>query len=258
MPEKEESDSEDDSYVEEEEETGSSEFSESDDEAENVQEETESQFVCGQSNENNKRKRRKKRSPLSKMKSRHLKENRKRKAMTTKEKLEVINKVEGQGWKQVQVCNNYGLTKSTVATILKSSEQLKNSLKEKPGLLMKTKNRTSKFSPIDTALWSWFTQIRGQNGVVGDDLLREKAMKFSFDLKLLQEGEEISYGYVDRFKRDFKISFQKVSGEENAVDMNVVRSFFDGLPKALEGYLMDDVFNVDETGLCVLILLKCS
>lgn len=63
-------------------------------------------------------------------------------------------------------------------------------------------------------------------------------------------GFKPSNGWLGRFKKRHNIEWKKMSGEKASVDLDSANHWVDNvLPKLVDGYSSDCVYNADETGL---------
>ena len=97
------------------------------------------------------------------------------------------------------------------------------------------------------ALKIWVDQKTEQHARIHAPLLKEKAKKLSENL-----GKEFepSKAWIDLFKKRNGYKFKKEHGEKQATDHKAAEEFVaNSLPKLLEEYSPNDVYNGDETAL---------
>ena len=93
----------------------------------------------------------------------------------------------------------------------------------------------------------WFNDVRTKNLPVNSDMLIEKAKKFGGELGVV--GFSYSNGWLERFKKRQGILLHKVHGDSNEVNLADVEKSRDELCCIISEYELNDVYNMDETGL---------
>uniref|UniRef100_A0A8C4QLX5 HTH CENPB-type domain-containing protein n=1 Tax=Eptatretus burgeri TaxID=7764 RepID=A0A8C4QLX5_EPTBU len=170
----------------------------------------------------------------------------KRKAIDLPTKVEIIEKVEA-GQKQAKVCLDYALSKQTVSNIISNKDKVKEAF-EKNATNKKKKIRTAAHGELDEALLKWYTQIRAKGIPLNGPLLVKKAKAFAELLNL--EDFKASDGWLDKFKKRHGLKFKVRAGEAESVPEETTRRWIrEVLPKHLEGWSPENVFNCDESGL---------
>ena len=139
---------------------------------------------------------------------------------------------------------NLKIGRSTVGDILRQKSHwvsLDNSLPEAKRL------RPAKHVDLEHALFLWFSDIRARNVPVSDEILQIKARFFGERLEI----DEFSYsrGWLQNFKKRFGIKKSTVHGEAGGVDSQVIASGREQLQHMLRDYTLDNIYNIDETGL---------
>jgi hypothetical protein len=118
--------------------------------------------------------------------------------------------------------------------------------------------RESKIPLLDKCLIFWLNQI-GNNPeaaiIVDGNQMKYAAENFK---KLLGEEELlISDSYLERFRNRHQIKSYSISGESSSSDLNSFQKWrTDTIPLILEKYRVEDIYNLDETGLFILINKK--
>ncbi|XP_046398110.1 tigger transposable element-derived protein 4-like [Ischnura elegans] len=101
---------------------------------------------------------------------------------------------------------------------------------------------------LDEGVLMWLKQARGQNLPISSNLIKEKAMKLA-ELMHIPDFM-VSNGLLDHFKKRHGITFKTVQGEAGAVDSQSLLEWQQQvLRPLLRQFSVDDVFNLDETGL---------
>jgi Tc5 transposase DNA-binding domain/CENP-B N-terminal DNA-binding domain len=170
----------------------------------------------------------------------------KKKFKTVAQKLEIIRALE-TGQLQKDVCKQFNVKQSTVATIFKNKEELKRRAQDSPGLLKLKKSRVCKFPTVDKAVELFIAQAREHNVPLSGPIIQAKAKLYAVALGI--DGFEASSGWLTKFTARHGISFKSICGESKAVDLESANDWIENiLPGLLEGYGPNDIYNADETG----------
>ncbi|CAF1991471.1 unnamed protein product [Rotaria magnacalcarata] len=154
-----------------------------------------------------------------------------RKALTLEEKVALIKDNQNDhGLSVRQLADNYKISKSSTANILRRSEEFlaDYSLNSNKGIKRKLK----------------------------DENRQKKSMKLSSNAR--QVAEQLGYttekfkasnGWLEKFRNRHTISFRTINGESASVDDSTVEEWTQRLSTILDGFNENDVFNAAETGL---------
>lgn len=95
---------------------------------------------------------------------------------------------------------------------------------------------------------SWFKTQRSVNVPISGPILQKKADDFA---KLFGKKDFVcSSAWIQRFRARHEIVSSKISGEAKSVPVGVVDDWLNVVwPKIREGYLDEEIFNIDETAL---------
>ncbi|XP_072000501.1 tigger transposable element-derived protein 1-like [Engystomops pustulosus] len=183
----------------------------------------------------------------------------KRKAITMENKVEIIKRSE-RGETPSSIGRELGYSRSTIGTILKSKARIMEHVKGHSPMnaTIITKQRSGIIIEMERLLIIWIEDQNQRNMPISLSLVQEKARSLYNDLKETRtEGEDCSEdfvaskGWFNRFKERAHLHNIKVQGGAASANISAASDF----PKILEdiidegGYLPDQVFNVDETGL---------
>lgn len=169
----------------------------------------------------------------------------KRKALTLKDKYDIIQKIEN-GSKQSDICREMNLPKATVSVTWKKREDILSSYGKVNAKCKKL--RKSAHDEVDKGLLQWFRQKRHDNVPISGPILQEKASEMGSKI----EGKNFvcSRSWIERFKKRNCITEGKIVGESASVDINVVNNWFTTVwPDLSKNYDSNNIFNADETGL---------
>nr|XP_014424896.1 tigger transposable element-derived protein 1-like [Pelodiscus sinensis] len=184
----------------------------------------------------------------------------KRKTITMEEKVEIIKRSE-RGEKPSSIGRACGYSRSTIATILKDKDRVMEHVKGHTPMnaTIITKQRSGLIIEMERLLTIWIEDQNQRNLPISLSLVQEKARSLFNDLKATRTASKgdcneefvASKGWFNRFKKRTNLHNIKVQGEAASADVSAASSF----PKILEdiiddgGYLPEQIFNVDETGL---------
>jgi hypothetical protein len=170
----------------------------------------------------------------------------KRKAIDLATKIEIIQKHES-GEKQIKLCADYKLNKQTVSNIISQKVSLKEAYEKNFATNKRMKLRKSPLEELDEAMFIWYGQMRSKGLPIGGNIILEKAKVFADMMKL---DFKASQGWLDNFKKRHGLSQKVLAGEASSVaDETVNRWTKEQLPKILDGWQPNQVYNCDESGL---------
>ena len=89
---------------------------------------------------------------------------------------------------------------------------------------------------------------------VSGPMLQEKALSFAKNLGIKEDDFKSSNGWLNTFRQRNNINFASVCGESGRVSEKQVTDWIAILPDIARGYTPCDIYNMDETKLCVLSL----
>lgn len=170
-----------------------------------------------------------------------------RSSISLEKKLLIINKVE-EGLKKKDVARQFGILPSTLSNILKNKAVILKNLEDEQLSTKRKRLRTCLFEDIDEAMLKWVTAARGKNLPISGPLMKQKAKEFADALG--HEDFEASTGWLDKFKKRHGIVAKTLCGE--SADANVrdrEEWIVNVLPRLIQKYDQNDIFNADETGL---------
>ncbi|GFT99759.1 jerky protein homolog-like [Nephila pilipes] len=179
--------------------------------------------------------------------------------ISMEEKHEIIAKHE-RGVSIIDLANEYGRNPSTISTIIKQKEAIRK-LQPK-GVTIISKLRTNIHDEMEQLLLLWIKEKQLAGDSVSEAIICEKAGAIFQDLKrdvTETEGEssqggegfKASRGWFDNFKKRNGIHSVIRHGEASSGDIKAAENFIKVFEKLIseEGYLPQQVFNCDETGL---------
>ncbi|XP_063089639.1 tigger transposable element-derived protein 1-like isoform X2 [Cavia porcellus] len=179
------------------------------------------------------------------------------KKITIELKKEIIRKHEG-GIRVTDLACEYKVAKSTISTILKNKDAIKRADVAK-GVTTLTKQRSQVLEEVEKLLLVWLNEKQLAGDSVSGAMICEKARKLHSDL--LQEnlstcatGDafKASRGWFDKFRKRSGIHSVirrvEASSSDRAATETYKKEFTEFMNQA-EGYVTQQVFSCDETGL---------
>lgn len=187
---------------------------------------------------------------------------RKRKVLSIEDKL-IICELVKKGTPYGEICDKYGIGKSTISDIKKKETEMRAYVSQKTQLGMAKCVKDAKTmhqgynEELDQALYIWFKQCREKNIPVTGPLLMEKASYF-YNVLYPNAAKPFSAstGFQWRFCNRFGIRGLAISGEKLSADYPAAEETVAEFPSLIEGYALDQIFNCDETGLYYRLLPK--
>ncbi|CAM4944475.1 unnamed protein product [Rotaria socialis] len=174
-----------------------------------------------------------------------------RKALALEEKIAFIkDNQNAHGLSVRELADNYKISKSSAANILRRSEKLLADYSSNCNKGIKRKSKDENRQKIDELVFEWFTQQRAKQIPISDPILQEKARQTAEQLGYTSETFKASNGWLEKFRNRHAISFRTINGESASVDNSTVEEWTQRLSTILDGFDENDVFNADETGLC--------
>ncbi|KAM3844347.1 tigger transposable element-derived protein 1-like isoform 2-T2 [Vipera latastei] len=171
-------------------------------------------------------------------------------------KMKII-KAHEKGKKIKTIVEEEGLASSTICTILRDKEKIKEAIKSAPGTdAIITRNRTGLISKTEQLLVLWIDDRIQKRIPISLHLIQVKARSI-FEMLKQGAGEErnetfgASRGWFMRFQKRFNYYNIRTTGEALSADEEAAQRFPDQLDEiVVEGnYSPQQIFNVDETGL---------
>ena len=111
----------------------------------------------------------------------------------------------------------------------------------------KKRNRTSQLSDLNDAVWEWYKSKNDQLIPVDGPMIQEFASQGAEKQGYIDF--KASSGWLIRVKERHNLLQHKVCGESADVAVDTVKSWKERLGSIISGYEMQDIWNLDETGL---------
>nr|XP_061785480.1 tigger transposable element-derived protein 1-like [Nerophis lumbriciformis]XP_061785481.1 tigger transposable element-derived protein 1-like [Nerophis lumbriciformis] len=169
-------------------------------------------------------------------------------------KKELIAKFES-GARVSDLAAQYKMAKSTISTILKRKEAIKAADVAK-GVKILTSKRHVKMEEVEKILLEWVTERQSKGEKVSEPIICEKARQLYSDLIRDSPGDsaddfKASRGWFEKFKKRSGIRYVVRKRETVRADKQGAKKFVEEFQRFAEseGFLPQQVFNCDETGL---------
>ncbi|CAF2001740.1 unnamed protein product [Rotaria magnacalcarata] len=173
-----------------------------------------------------------------------------RKALTLEEKIALIkDNQNAHGLSVRELADNYKISKSSAANILRRSEELLADYSSNCNKGIKRKLKDENRQKIDELVFEWFTQQRAKQIPISGPILQETARQVAEQLGYTSETFKASNGWLEKFHNRHAISFRTINGESALVDNSTVEERTQRLSTILDGFDENNVFNADEMGL---------
>lgn len=158
----------------------------------------------------------------------------KRKALELAKKFEIVQLCERETVSKSEIGRRYGLSSSTLFTILKNKEKIKSAfmMQNTPGGCKKL--RPADNTELESILFEWFTQQRSLGIPISGTMIKAKAEEIALRMKL--DNFRSTDGWLNRFKGRRGISLHIISGESSEVNMQAVHDWLPILKSILERY----------------------
>ncbi|XP_014774300.1 uncharacterized protein LOC106872008 isoform X1 [Octopus bimaculoides] len=178
-----------------------------------------------------------------------------RKAIDLDCKMKIIRQYEG-GKKVNTIARDLKLSHSTVSTILKGKERIREAVKSSVPMksTILTKQRQGPIHEMEKLLFMWMKGLIQKKTPISLLTVQTKAKSLFQTLKSRSGDDytqdfQASKGWFIRFKKRFALHNVCVIGEAGSADEEGAQKFGDSFDELIEGYLPEHIFNVDETDL---------
>lgn len=182
----------------------------------------------------------------------------KKKMISIEVKQEIIDKHE-HGVRVLELARQYGRSTSTICNILKQKDAIRSATPAK-GTTVLSPLRTNIHEEMEKLLLVWVKEKEMAGDTMSEAIIREKARSIYVDLITQEpstsaesaEGSfKASRGWFDNFKKRTGIHSVVRHGEAASGDVKAAEDYVTRFASliAKEGYIPQQVFNCDETGL---------
>ncbi|CAG6006743.1 unnamed protein product [Menidia menidia] len=190
-------------------------------------------------------------------------EKRKKAMLSLELKQEIIKKHE-RGVRVSDLAKEYGRNMSTISTIIKQKEAIK-AVRPSKGITIISKRRSPTLDDMERLLLIWIKDKEIAGDTITETIICDKASTIFCDLKASGSGVDAgksstdpttekfkaSRGWFEKFKKRAGIHSVVRHGDPSSSDTKAANQFIKEFENILneEGYVTQQVFNCDETGL---------
>lgn len=173
--------------------------------------------------------------------------NSKRKDLTLREKVNVIEYAKQSKCSQSEIAKKFGISQAQVSKLLKNQDSFINDWRANSKSTQKRK-RSGRDSDVEQALAEWFTEKRARNVAISGPVLKEKAEEIAENFG--NANFKATNGWFCRWKNRSQVSFKKIVGEAKDADVTAANIWImDVLPSLIKNYEPECVYHCDETAL---------
>ncbi|XP_059570207.1 tigger transposable element-derived protein 1-like isoform X1 [Alligator mississippiensis] len=169
---------------------------------------------------------------------------------TIQEKISAIDRVK-RGELKAKVCQDYGVTATTINDWLKQEFRLRTRLAASGGWSTVKTLKKSKYDDLEDALYLWIEDVRSKNLPLNGPIICEKAKEL-YRVMNPDTHEEFpaASGWLWRFKARYHLSnFTSFPSERSSVNLTAAEEFRKRFSGMVQGYSPHQVFNASELGL---------
>nr|XP_014095325.1 tigger transposable element-derived protein 6 [Bactrocera oleae]XP_014095331.1 tigger transposable element-derived protein 6 [Bactrocera oleae]XP_014095339.1 tigger transposable element-derived protein 6 [Bactrocera oleae]XP_014095347.1 tigger transposable element-derived protein 6 [Bactrocera oleae] len=171
----------------------------------------------------------------------------KKKVLSIKDKMEIINVVEREKLSVREIAKRFDIGKSQAAEIKKNKETIRSKWESGVNVLQKRSFKKEGGSEIDKICFDWFTKAKSQSIPVSGPIVKQKAKEVAH--KLGVSNFVASDGWLNKWRIRNNVAFKSISGKASNVNPIDVEQFKEKLPSLLRDYKPEDIYNADESGL---------
>ena len=142
----------------------------------------------------------------------------------------------------------YKIGKKVTANILKNEKKIREQHEmfcEKS----KKRNRHGKYHKINEILFEWYKICCASNIYPNGVMLKEEAMAIKEQLRNSDFDDfSASDGWLDYWKTTYSVKERRIVGEAGDVSTETVISWMERINELIEGYSLENIWNMDESG----------
>ncbi|XP_067131436.1 tigger transposable element-derived protein 1-like [Centruroides vittatus] len=184
----------------------------------------------------------------------------KRNFISLQTKIEILDQIKNQE-RIADIGRHFNLNESTIRSIKQSEEKIRNSVASGSSILAKNVARPSApiMEKMEQALILWVEDVNKKRLPLNKGALKHKALKIFDYLKQMGQSSAdetsvkfvASNGWFEKFKKRHSLHNIHIQGEKASADEDAAKKYPAELADIIQtkGYLADQVFNADETGL---------
>lgn len=142
----------------------------------------------------------------------------------------------------------YKIGKTAAANILRDEKKIREQheiFREKT----KKRNRHGKYHKINEILFEWYKRCCASNIYPNGVMLKEEALEIKEKLQNSDfDNFSASDGWLDRWKTTYSVKERRIVGEAGDVSTETVTSWMERIKELVEGYSLENIWNMDESG----------
>lgn len=139
----------------------------------------------------------------------------KRKVLTLKQKIDVINKSKS-GVSSRKLAEEFNVGRTQIQNIVKRKSEFIDDFESNVGQDRKRRRHVTGNEEINSLCWDWFKDASSRRINITGPLIKEKALRFAKDLNKTEF--KASNGWLESFKERHNIAFGTMSGERGDVN----------------------------------------
>ena len=161
------------------------------------------------------------------------------------QKFSVLTEIH-KGRTQSEIAVEFGIDRCSVSRIKRDEQKILAAIENNENTSKKRDRKTSG-EQVEEALFLWFTQMRARNVPLHGPMVLEKAHQISVQIN---SDFVPNPSWLERFKKRRNIIFHKLHGEKTSADEQSASKWLEtAMPKILEDYSDETIYNADETAL---------
>ncbi|KAK3104668.1 hypothetical protein FSP39_007460 [Pinctada imbricata] len=170
----------------------------------------------------------------------------KRVLLTLGQKVEAI-KLLDSGKAAYKIAEDLGVGKTQIQNLRKRKREILDDFENNLPSSTKRRRHITGNEEVNKLVLEFFKDAVSRRIIVNGPILKEKALQFAEDLGI--SSFKGSNGWLESFLKRNGISFGTQSGERGDVDIDTVADWKLKLSTIIQDYDLENVFNMDETGL---------
>ena len=177
----------------------------------------------------------------------------KNKSLDIATKIKIITEIESGMASKKDTAKKYGIPQSTLSTILKHKNAIKESETDINVNINRKRNRGTKYADLEKNLVVWIKAALNSKIPISGGVLRQKAVDIANSMGI--SGFSGSNGWFRNFKYRNQIAYKVISGEAKDVNIDTIENWRENVFREIYArYKEKDIFNADETGLFFKVL----
>ncbi|CAF1202139.1 unnamed protein product [Adineta steineri] len=171
-----------------------------------------------------------------------------RRHLTLHKKIELISD-HNNGLSQRALSEKYGVSLGSVCNIVKRKAEYLYDYETNQNQQVKRKLQNLDSQKLDQYIYEWFVQQRSKHIPISGSILQQKALEISEALGDNLGKFKASNGWLEKFRSRHNISHRTINDESSSIDNLTVDDWIQRIPKLVERFDVNNIFNCDESGL---------